>query len=173
MDADYAGLPRPSAPTTQASLRETGNAFTQIAETVTPAVVSIRGQQRIERREMMPDFAFVTGSSSSLRRTTRAGTARACRTTSTARVAASGDHPPRRLHPDQQSRRRGDGGDSGHPQRPPGVRRRGRGLRSVDRHRGDQGRRRGLPAAHLSADEQVHVGEQVLASAIRSVSISR
>ena len=45
-----------TAPTTQASLRETGNAFTQIAETVTPAVVSIRGQQRVDRREMMPDF---------------------------------------------------------------------------------------------------------------------
>ncbi|HEY7471285.1 MAG TPA: trypsin-like peptidase domain-containing protein [Gemmatimonadota bacterium] len=45
-----------SAPTTQASLRETGNAFTQIAQTVTPAVVSIRGQQRVDRREIMPDF---------------------------------------------------------------------------------------------------------------------
>jgi serine protease Do len=45
-----------SAPTTQASLRETGNAFTEIAETVTPAVVSIRGQQRVDRRELMPDL---------------------------------------------------------------------------------------------------------------------
>ena len=45
-----------SAPTTQASLRETGNAFIEIAETVTPAVVSIRGQQRVSRREMMPDL---------------------------------------------------------------------------------------------------------------------
>ena len=45
-----------SAPTTQASLRETGNAFIEIAQTVTPAVVSIRGQQRVSRREMMPDL---------------------------------------------------------------------------------------------------------------------
>jgi serine protease Do len=44
------------APTTQASLRETGNAFIEIAETVTPAVVSIRGQQRVSQREMMPDL---------------------------------------------------------------------------------------------------------------------
>jgi len=40
------------APMTQASLRETGNAFTQIAETVTPAVVSIRGQQRVRPRDL-------------------------------------------------------------------------------------------------------------------------
>lgn len=45
-----------SAPTTQSSLRETGNAFIEIAETVTPAVVSIRGQQRVSQREMMPDL---------------------------------------------------------------------------------------------------------------------
>ena len=45
-----------SAPTTQASLRETGNAFIEIAQTVTPAVVSIRGQQRVSQREMMPDL---------------------------------------------------------------------------------------------------------------------
>ena len=44
------------APTTQASLRETGNAFIEIAETVTPAVVSIRGQQRVNARELMPDL---------------------------------------------------------------------------------------------------------------------
>jgi serine protease Do len=44
------------APMTQASLRETGNAFTQIAETVTPAVVSIRGQQRVDQRELRPDL---------------------------------------------------------------------------------------------------------------------
>jgi serine protease Do len=44
------------APTTQASLRETGNAFIEIAQTVTPAVVSIRGQQRVSRRELMPDL---------------------------------------------------------------------------------------------------------------------
>ena len=45
-----------TAPTTQASLRETGNAFIEIAETVTPAVVSIRGQQRVTQRDMQPDF---------------------------------------------------------------------------------------------------------------------
>src|SRR5687768_10348535 len=45
-----------SAPTTHASLRETGNAFIEIAQTVTPAVVSIRGQQRVSQREMMPDL---------------------------------------------------------------------------------------------------------------------
>ncbi|MGH7566201.1 MAG: trypsin-like peptidase domain-containing protein, partial [Gemmatimonadota bacterium] len=45
-----------SAPTTQASLRETGNAFIEIAQTVTPAVVSIRGQQRVSRQELMPDL---------------------------------------------------------------------------------------------------------------------
>ena len=45
-----------SAPTTHASLRETGNAFIEIAESVTPAVVSIRGQQRVTQREMMPDL---------------------------------------------------------------------------------------------------------------------
>lgn len=45
-----------AAPTTQASLRETGNAFIEIAETVTPAVVSIRGQQRVSARGMTPDF---------------------------------------------------------------------------------------------------------------------
>jgi serine protease Do len=45
-----------TAPTTQASLRETGNAFIEIAQTVTPAVVSIRGQQRVSRRELMPDM---------------------------------------------------------------------------------------------------------------------
>ncbi|CAN5869018.1 DegQ family serine endoprotease [soil metagenome] len=44
------------APTTQASLRETGNAFIEIAQTVTPAVVSIRGQQRIRREELMPEL---------------------------------------------------------------------------------------------------------------------
>src|SRR5688500_19534547 len=44
-----------TAPTTQASLRETGNAFIEIAETITPAVVSIRGQQRVTQREMQPD----------------------------------------------------------------------------------------------------------------------
>jgi len=45
-----------SAPTTHASLRETGNAFIEIAQTVTPAVVSIRGQQRVSRQELMPDL---------------------------------------------------------------------------------------------------------------------
>ena len=45
-----------SAPTTQSSLRETGNAFIEIAQSVTPAVVSIRGQQRVTQREMMPDL---------------------------------------------------------------------------------------------------------------------
>jgi serine protease Do len=45
-----------SAPTTQASLRETGNAFIEIAQTVTPAVVSIRGQQRVTRQDMMPEL---------------------------------------------------------------------------------------------------------------------
>jgi serine protease Do len=45
-----------SAPTTQASLRETGNAFIEIAQTVTPAVVSIRGQQRVSREQLMPDL---------------------------------------------------------------------------------------------------------------------
>jgi serine protease Do len=45
-----------SAPMTQASLRETGNAFTQIAETVTPAVVSIRGQQRVNARALTPEL---------------------------------------------------------------------------------------------------------------------
>ena len=44
------------APMTQASLRETGNAFTQIAQTVTPAVVSIRGQQRVSARNQIPDL---------------------------------------------------------------------------------------------------------------------
>jgi serine protease Do len=46
------------APLTQASLRETGNAFTQIAETVTPAVVSIRGQQRVTRDMTNPFDRF-------------------------------------------------------------------------------------------------------------------
>ena len=45
-----------TAPTTQASLRETGNAFIEIAQTVTPAVVSIRGQQRVTRQQGMPDL---------------------------------------------------------------------------------------------------------------------
>jgi serine protease Do len=45
-----------SVPTTQASLRETGNAFIEIAQTVTPAVVSIRGQQRVSRQQLMPDL---------------------------------------------------------------------------------------------------------------------
>jgi hypothetical protein len=45
-----------TAPTTQATLRETANAFTEIAQTVTPAVVSIRGQQLVDRRALTPDF---------------------------------------------------------------------------------------------------------------------
>lgn len=44
--------PSISAPTTQASLRATGNAFIQIAQDVTPSVVSVRADRRVSTASM-------------------------------------------------------------------------------------------------------------------------
>ncbi|MDX1661982.1 MAG: trypsin-like peptidase domain-containing protein, partial [Gemmatimonadota bacterium] len=43
-----------TTPTTQASLRETGNSFTRIAEDVTPAVVFVTGQRRVGAQGRAP-----------------------------------------------------------------------------------------------------------------------
>jgi serine protease Do len=45
-----------TVPTTEASLRSTGNAFTRIAQEVTPAVVYVSSQQLVERQGMPFDF---------------------------------------------------------------------------------------------------------------------